>query len=97
MVGLGTIFVALQPGSAAVVPEAARAQPVGSVALMLRLPFPYIANEAGWIVTELGVSRGSCMADANVPSGLAERDGGRGDLHDLGFAGCTFLLGVLFS
>jgi cytochrome bd ubiquinol oxidase subunit I len=55
MVGLGTIFIAV---SALRVPAVAR--PAVRLArhalwiLMLAMPFPYIANQAGWVVAEVG-------------------------------------------
>ncbi|MDB5068064.1 MAG: cytochrome bd ubiquinol oxidase, subunit [Chloroflexi bacterium] len=55
MVGLGTIFLALL-GLGVLL--AWRRRLFGSPwylwLLMLALPFPYIANEAGWVVTEVG-------------------------------------------
>ncbi|HTX59804.1 MAG TPA: cytochrome ubiquinol oxidase subunit I [Verrucomicrobiae bacterium] len=66
-------------------------------ALMLLMPFPYVANEAGWIVTEVGrqpwivygLMRTADGASTNVASGET--------LFTLiGFCGMYFLLGVLF-
>jgi cytochrome d ubiquinol oxidase subunit I len=66
-------------------------------ALMLLMPFPYIANEAGWTVTEVGrqpwvvygLMRTADAYSRNVASGET--------LFTLiGFAGMYFLLGVLF-
>ena len=64
---------------------------------MLTMPFPYIANEAGWIVTEVGrqpwivygLIRTSESASPNVAAGETI-------FTTLGFAGMYFLLGVLF-
>jgi cytochrome d ubiquinol oxidase subunit I len=98
MVGLGTIFVAL--GSLAVLllflKRLERSRWVLWL-LMLSMPFPYIANEAGWIVTEVGrqpwivygLMRTSVAASPNVTAGEAI-------FTILGFAGMYFLLGVLF-
>src|SRR5262249_46341350 len=55
MVGLGTIFVAAA-GLAVLLlwrKKLFDARPVLWI-LMLLMPFPYIANEAGWTVTEVG-------------------------------------------
>jgi cytochrome d ubiquinol oxidase subunit I len=98
MVGLGTIFGAVTF--------------VGLVALafgrlytarwilwplMLLMPFPYIANEAGWMVSEVGrqpwivygVMRTAQSASPTV-------NGGEAVFTAIGFAGMYFLLGVLF-
>jgi cytochrome bd ubiquinol oxidase subunit I len=55
MVGLGTIFIAVMFASAFALWRGAlyRARPL-LWALMLMLPFPYIANTAGWITAETG-------------------------------------------
>jgi cytochrome d ubiquinol oxidase subunit I len=55
MVGLGTMFIALMALSVALLRKGRlfRARPV-LWALMLALPFPYIANTAGWMTAELG-------------------------------------------
>ncbi len=56
MVGLGTIFIALMTlcGAAALARQAVRRSSRLLWALMLLLPFPYIANTAGWMTAELG-------------------------------------------
>ena len=56
MVGLGTIFVAVSAIAGGVVPLAQRLYETRCAALAAdaAMPFPYIANEAGWIVTEVG-------------------------------------------
>jgi cytochrome d ubiquinol oxidase subunit I len=65
--------------------------------LMLSLPFPYIANEAGWVVTCVGrqpwiiygVMRTAAANSTNVSSGEAI-------FTLLGFVGIYILLGLLF-
>jgi cytochrome d ubiquinol oxidase subunit I len=66
--------------------------------LMLAFPFPYIANIAGWLTTELGrqpwvvfgLMRTSHAVSPTVHSGTA--------LFTLiGFAGLYFVLGLLFA
>lgn len=65
--------------------------------LMLLMPFPYIANEAGWVVSEVGrqpwivygVMRTVHAASPTVNSGETI-------FTAIGFAGMYFLLGVLF-
>jgi cytochrome d ubiquinol oxidase subunit I len=98
MVGLGTIFTGV--GGLALLLLALKrlfATPAVLWALMLMMPFPYIANEAGWVVTEVGrqpwivygLMRTAAGGSPNVVSGET--------LFTLiGFAGMYFLLGVLF-
>ena len=98
MVGLGTIFVAISLTAAGFLMFgrlwAARAL---LWVLMLAMPFPYIANEAGWTVSEVGrqpwiiygVMRTSVASSPTV--GVGETI-----FTLIGFAGMYFLLGVLF-
>jgi cytochrome d ubiquinol oxidase subunit I len=98
MVGLGTIFVALS-GLATLLLLLNRLERSRWLLwlLMLAMPFPYIANEAGWVTTEVGrqpwivygLIRTSESASPNVAA--AETI-----FTTLGFAGMYFLLGVLF-
>jgi len=55
MVGLGTMFIALMATSLVLLRKGRlfRVRPL-LWALMLALPFPYIANTAGWLTAELG-------------------------------------------
>jgi cytochrome d ubiquinol oxidase subunit I len=98
MVGLGTIFVAVY-GIAVLLLILGRLFRTRAMlwALMLLMPFPYIANQAGWIVTEVGrqpwiiygVMRTAQASSPTVTTGET--------LFTLiGFAGMYFLLGVLF-
>lgn len=98
MVGLGTIFVAVA-GVATLLLLFGRlftARPV-LWALMLAMPFPYIANESGWVVTEVGrqpwivygLMRTSAGASANVAAGETI-------FTLIGFLGIYCLLGFLF-
>ncbi|HLI95279.1 MAG TPA: cytochrome ubiquinol oxidase subunit I [Candidatus Baltobacteraceae bacterium] len=65
--------------------------------LMLAMPFPYVANEAGWMVTEVGrqpwivygLLRTTAGPSPNVVAGETI-------FTTIGFAGMYFLLGVLF-
>jgi len=99
MVGLGTIFVAVGVVAAALLFWGDRLFGTRAVlwVLMLMLPFPYIANEAGWMTAEVGrqpwivydVMRTAAGISPNVASGEV--------LFTLiGFAGVYFLLGTLF-
>lgn len=98
MVGLGTIFVGVA-GIATLLLPRKRLYNVRIVlwALMLMIPFPLIANEAGWTVTEVGrqpwIIYGLMKtADAASPTVAA----GETIFTIIGFTGMYFLLGVLF-
>ena len=98
MVGLGTIFgfVAALACIALALRKLYEARWL-LWALMLLMPFPYIANEAGWMVSEVGrqpwivygVLRTAQATSPTVNSGEAT-------FTLIGFAGMYFLLGVLF-
>ena len=64
---------------------------------MLLMPFPYIANEAGWVVSEVGrqpwIIYGLMRTARGVSPTVA---GGEAVFTLIGFAGMYFLLGVLF-
>jgi cytochrome bd ubiquinol oxidase subunit I len=98
MVGLGTIFAAI----AAVAALLLLAGKLFSARwmlwiIMLAMPFPYVANEAGWMVTEVGrqpwivygLLRTSAGASPTVVAGETI-------FTTIGFAGIYFVLGVLF-
>jgi cytochrome d ubiquinol oxidase subunit I len=98
MAGLGTIMIAVM-GLAALLSWRGRLESTRAMLwlLMLAFPFPYIANTAGWLTTELGrqpwlvygLFRTSQGASPLVHSGTA--------LFTLiGFCGLYFVLGVLF-
>jgi cytochrome d ubiquinol oxidase subunit I len=98
MVGLGTIFIAIM--LAAVVLLLLRRLPRERWMLwilMLAMPFPYIANEAGWTATEVGrqpwivygLMRTADAASPNVAAGEVV-------FTTIGFAGMYFIIGLLF-
>ena len=97
MVGLGTIFIGVLGLSALLLwkDRLFSARPALWL-LMLMLPFPYIANTAGWMTAELGrqpwlvydILRTSAGASQNVSAG-------NGLFVLLGFLGMYALLGVL--
>ncbi|MCK6481065.1 MAG: cytochrome ubiquinol oxidase subunit I [Planctomycetaceae bacterium] len=98
MVGLGTLFIGLA-GAAAVLLWRGRLFDFRPVlwALMFALPFPYIANTAGWITAEAGrqpwVIHGILRtADAHSP----QISSGNVMFTLIGFAGMYALLGILF-
>ncbi len=99
MVGLGTIFVAIAGVCVLALLWDGRLFRTRGLLwlLLLAMPFPYIANEAGWVVSEVGrqpwivygVLRTADAYSTTVASGEA--------LFTLiGFAGMYFVLGVLF-
>ncbi len=98
MVGLGTIFFGVT-GVALLALVLGRLERARWILwpLMLLMPFPYVANEAGWMVSEVGrqpwivygVMRTAQGASPTVNSGEAV-------FTTIGFAGMYFLLGVLF-
>jgi len=98
MVGLGTLFIALMALAALFLARGRleRSRPL-LWALMLALPFPFIANTSGWLVAELG-------RQPWLVYGLLRTAGGSSALvHPgqtvftlLGFAGLYLVLGVLW-
>ncbi len=98
MVGLGTIFIAVLVVAAYLLwrrrLDTARWCLWG---LMLAMPFPYIANQAGWIVAEVGrqpwvvygVQRTALATSTSVTSGMTW-------FTLLGFMGLYALLGLLY-
>jgi len=98
MVGLGTIFIAIYvaAGVALWTGWLHRAKPV-LWALMIAMPFPYIANEAGWMVAEVGrqpwvvygVLRTAAATSTNVSGGMTI-------FTLLGFMGLYLLVGLLY-
>jgi cytochrome d ubiquinol oxidase subunit I len=98
MVGLGTMFIAVM-GVAALLLWRGRLEASRPMlwVLMLALPFPYIANTAGWMTAELGrqpwliygLMRTSEGASLHVSSGNTM-------FTLLGFMGIYLLLGILF-
>lgn len=98
MVGLGTIFVTIAIVAAALLWRGLLFETRPALwALLLVMPFPYIASEAGWVVTEVGrqpwIIYGLMRtAGANSPTVVA----GEGVFTLIGFAGMYLVLGVLF-
>ena len=79
MVGLGTMFIALFAVAAFLLWRGRLFASRGVLwALMLAIPFPYIANHAGWVVAEAGrqpwvvygVQRTADATSANVTAGM---------------------------
>jgi cytochrome d ubiquinol oxidase subunit I len=98
MAGLGTIMIAIMLASCVLAWRRKLERARGMLwLLMLAFPFPYIANTAGWLTTELGrqpwlvygLFRTAQGSSPTVHSGAA--------LFTLiGFCGLYFVLGVLY-
>ena len=98
MVGLGTIFMAILAGAAFLLWRGKLFAMRGYLwILMLAMPFPYIANEAGWVVAEVGrqpwvvygLQRTVHATSTNVSAGMTV-------FTVLGFMGLYALLGLLY-
>ena len=98
MVGLGTIFIAVL-GSAAFLLWRGRLYSSRGMLwiLMLAMPFPYIANHAGWVVAEVGrqpwvvygLQRTAVANSTNVTAGMTY-------FTLFGFMGLYALVGLLY-
>jgi cytochrome bd ubiquinol oxidase subunit I len=98
MVGLGTIFGAIG-GIALVALLFGRLYAARWILwpLMLLMPFPYIANEAGWMVSEVGRQPWIVYGIMRTAqSGSPNVNGGEVVFTAIGFAGMYALLGMLF-
>jgi cytochrome d ubiquinol oxidase subunit I len=98
MVGLGTIFSAAT-GIALLALLLGRLYTARWIlwGLMLIMPFPYIANEAGWMVTEVGRQPWIVYGIMRTAQGTSPTvNSGETLFTTIGFAGMYFLLGVLF-
>jgi len=98
MVGLGTIFIAIMSGAVLLLWLGKLYTTRAYLwILMLAMPFPYIANEAGWMVAEVGrqpwviygLQRVAHANSTNVSGGMAI-------FTLLGFMGLYALLGMLY-
>ncbi|HMD03363.1 MAG TPA: cytochrome ubiquinol oxidase subunit I, partial [Candidatus Baltobacteraceae bacterium] len=98
MVGLGTIFIGVTALAAFLLfrKKLFSNRPMLWL-LMLSMPFPYIANEAGWVVTEVGrqpwIIYGLMRTAKGVSPNVA---GGEMVFTLIGFIAMYFLIGVLF-
>ncbi len=98
MVGLGTIFIAILLAAAGLL---ARGKLWGSRrmlwVLMLSLPFPYIANTAGWLTTELGRQPWLVYHLTRTREGISPMvSAGSGWFTLIGFMGMYTVLSFLF-
>jgi len=99
MVGLGTIFSAVTLLGIVFLRWGARLYRTRWLLwlLLLLMPMPYIANEAGWTVTEVGRQPWIVYGLMRTAAGASPTVSGAETLFTLiGFAGMYFLLGTLF-
>jgi len=98
MVGLGTIFGGITAlALLLLVLRRLYSTPLMLWVLMLLVPFPYIANEAGWVVSEVGRQPWIVYGLMRTAAGSSPTvSGGETLFTIIGFTGLYFLLGVLF-
>ncbi len=98
MVGLGTIFIAVLAVAALML---ARGRLFGSPGmlwvLMLAMPFPYIANQAGWLVAEVGRQPWIVYGLQKTAEGISTNvSAGMTWFTLIGFMGLYLLIGLLY-
>jgi cytochrome bd ubiquinol oxidase subunit I len=98
MVGLGTIFIAIMVISAFLLWRGKLFNARWMLwVLMLSLPFPYIANTAGWMTAELGRQPWLVYGLMRTADGYSKTvSAGNGLFTLLGFMGMYMVLGILF-
>jgi len=98
MVGLGTIFIAIMVVSALLLWRGKLFDARWMLwILLLSLPFPYIANTAGWMTAELGRQPWLVYGLMRTADGYSKTvSAGNGMFTLLGFMGMYLVLGILF-
>ncbi len=98
MVGLGTIFIAISVLAALLLWRGKLFSSHWMLwILLLALPFPYIANTAGWITAELGRQPWLVFGLMRTADGYSKMvSAGNGMFTLLGFMGMYTVLGILF-
>ncbi len=98
MVGLGTIFIATMVVAAFLLWRGALFNARWMLwILLLSLPFPYIANTAGWITAEIGRQPWVVYGMMRTADGYSKLvSAGNGLFTLLGFMGMYTVLGILF-
>jgi cytochrome d ubiquinol oxidase subunit I len=98
MVGLGTIFGAVLAFAAFKLWRGSLYQSRGLLwVLMMLLPFPYIANTAGWITAEVGRQPWLIYGIMRTPAGVSTQVSSGNALFTLiGFLGIYTILSILF-
>ena len=98
MVGLGTIFIAIMVIAAFLLWRGKLFETRWMLwILMLALPFPYIANNAGWITAEIGRQPWLVYALMRTADGYSKTvSAGNGMFTLLGFLGMYTVLSIFF-
>jgi cytochrome d ubiquinol oxidase subunit I len=98
MVGLGTIFIAIMAAAAFLLWRGRLFHARWMLwVLMLAVPFPYIANTAGWLTAELGRQPWLVYGLMRTEEGYSRAvSAGNGLFTLLGFMGMYTVLGILF-
>jgi cytochrome d ubiquinol oxidase subunit I len=98
MVGLGTIFIAIMVVSSILLWRGRLFSARWMLwILLLSLPFPYIANTAGWITAEIGRQPWLVYGLMRTSAGYSKMvSAGNGWFTFLGFLGMYMVLGILF-
>ncbi|MGZ6140811.1 MAG: cytochrome ubiquinol oxidase subunit I, partial [Myxococcaceae bacterium] len=98
MAGLGTLFIALLALAALQLWRGRLETSPGLLwALMLAMPFPYIATTAGWMTAEMGRQPWLVYGLMRTAEGTSPRVSAGNTLFTLlGFAGLYLVMGVLF-
>jgi cytochrome bd ubiquinol oxidase subunit I len=98
MVGLGTIFIATMVIAALLLWRGKLFNARWMLwLLLLSLPFPYIANTAGWITAEIGRQPWLVYGLMRTSAGYSHMvSAGNGWFTFLGFLGMYMVLGILF-
>jgi len=98
MVGLGTIFIAIMVVAVFLLWRGKLfSAPWMLWILLLALPFPYIANTAGWMTAELGRQPWLVYGLMRTADGYSKMvSAGNGMFTLLGFLGMYTVLGILF-
>ncbi len=98
MVGLGTIFIAITVIAALLLWRGSLFSSRWMLwILLLALPFPYIANTAGWMTAELGRQPWLVYSLMRTAEGYSKTvSAGNGMFTLLGFLGMYTVLGILF-
>ena len=98
MVGLGTVFIAIMAVSAFLLARGKLFDARWMLwILLLSLPFPYIANTAGWMTAELGRQPWLVYGLMRTADGYSKLvSAGNGMFTLLGFMGMYLVMGVLF-
>jgi cytochrome d ubiquinol oxidase subunit I len=98
MVGLGTLFIAIAVVASYLLWRGQLFASRGMLwILLLTLPFPYIANTAGWLTAELGRQPWLVYSLMRTADGYSKTvSAGNGIFTLLGFMGMYTVLGILF-